>query len=91
MRLNDGRPVWHASVSAQTRGRFVAVPDLLETWAIRLLEGVGGSREWWWWNPAAVVGHLRVGVTADEYGSMTCRVATSDAGESGPERPRSFR
>jgi hypothetical protein len=91
MRLNNGLPVWHASVSAQARGQFVHVPDLTERWAVRLLVGVGGDREWWWYNPLARVGHLRVALTVPEYESMPSGCAISDAGEAGPERPRTRR
>lgn len=55
---------------------------------MRLLRGVGGGREWWIWNTAALVGHLRVGVTEAELDSMPPGLAVNDAGESGPERAR---
>ena len=88
MRLNDGMPVWHASVSAQTPRGFVHAPGLIERWAIRLLRGVGGQREWWIYNPLAHVGHPRVGLTPEEAALLPAGVAVSDAGESGPERGR---
>ena len=67
---------------------MVAVPDLLESVAVRHLAGVGGDREWWLWNPDARVGHLRVPVTPDEARQIPAGCALHDAGESGPERPR---
>ena len=57
-----------------------------------LLAGVGGTREWWFHNARAMhgaVGHLRVGLTAAEVAVLPHGVATSDAGEAGPERARS--
>lgn len=86
-------PVWHLSVSVwsgapQDGGRRLVQPKIAEREAVKLLRGVGGQREWWIWNPDANVGHLRVGVTPDEHGAMTCGVAEHDAGDTGPERPR---
>ncbi|MGI5286615.1 hypothetical protein ACQEVF_25205 [Nonomuraea polychroma] len=54
---------------------------------MRLLAGVGGEREWWIYSPGRV-GHLRVPVTAPEYELIPPGCAVADAGESGPERPR---
>lgn len=54
----------------------------------KVLRGVGGEREWWMWNPDALVGHLRVGVTEDEFAALAPLRAVDDAGETGPERPR---
>lgn len=91
MRLNEGLPVWHASVSLQQRkgSRWVDDPAAAERYALDALEGVGGTREWWYWNPAAHVGHLRVNVTADEAAALLPNgCAVHDAGESGPERVR---
>lgn len=53
-----------------------------------MLRGVGGDREWWWWNHAALIGHLRVGVTPAEHAAMPPGLAVDDAGETGPERER---
>ena len=90
MRLNDGMPVWHLSVSVWSRrGELVSVPALAEKEAIRCLRGVGGDREWWFWNEDALIGHLRVAVTPAENDALPCGLAEHDAGESGPERPRS--
>ena len=50
------------------------------------LRGVGGDREWWLWNGR--FGHLRVAVTPAENAALPRGVAAHDAGESGPERPR---
>ena len=83
-------PVWHLSVSAWSRrGERVSVPDLAEKEAIRQLCGVGGDREWWIWNADALVGHLRVAITPEENDQLPPGMAEHDAGETGPERPRS--
>jgi hypothetical protein len=82
-------PVWHVSVSAWSRREErTNSPVLCERDAVRLLRGVGGDREWWAWNPEALVGHLRVGVTGDEFASLPPGIAVDDAGETGPERTR---
>lgn len=82
--------MWHLSISVWSRrNEQVSVPDLAEKEAIRCLRGVGNDREWWVWNEAAGVGHLRVGVTDEEYQAMPDGVAEHDAGETGPQRPRS--
>lgn len=65
-----------------------AQPVICEREAVKLLRGVGGDREWWWWNPDALIGHLRVAVTVAEHAVMPPGLAVDDAGESGPERPR---
>lgn len=89
MRLNDGMPVWHASISAWRLGRPAMVPTtLIENHAIDLLRGVGGDREWWIFNRQARVGHLRIAITTEEYAALPPGCAIHDAGESGPERPR---
>lgn len=82
-------PVWHVSVSAWSRREERShQPAICEREAVRLLRGVGSSREWWWWNLAALVGHLRVGVTKDEFAALPLMQAIDDAGETGPERER---
>lgn len=55
---------------------------------MRLLRDVGSEREWWYWNPRAAVGHLRIGLTDEEYALVPPGCALSDAGEAGPERRR---
>jgi hypothetical protein len=84
--------VWHVSVSAWSRRteERVSTPGICEKEAVRLLRGVGGDREWWWWNPAELIGHLRVAVTPAEYAVLPAPPGglLDDAGESGPERPR---
>lgn len=91
MRLNDGLPVWHASITAWSpKGSLVDVPAIAETEAVRLLAGVGGDREWWIWSPTRV-GHLRVAVTPAEYQQIPPGCALHDAGDSGPERRRTHR
>lgn len=78
-------------MSLQDRGGFLRSPGRLERLAVLLLAGVGGEREWWYWNPRAAVGHLRVGVTAAEVALIPPGLASTDAGESGPERRRTRR
>lgn len=84
--------MWHASVSLQRKGRFVTDPARAERLAVAALRGVGGPREWWVHGlrltGAAVVGHLRVPVTPEEYELVPPGLVTSDAGETGPERAR---
>lgn len=64
-------------------------PAQAEAEAIKLLRGVGDpDREWWIWNPAVLVGHLRVPVTASESVRLPPGCAVADAGESGPLRVR---
>lgn len=91
--MNDGQPVWHASVSAQRKGRFLDDPARLERIAVTALAGVGGDREWWIHRANEAtgtgwVGHLRVDVTHDEAALISPGLATDDAGETGPERER---
>lgn len=80
-------PVWHVSVTVWSRrSELVDAPALAEAAAVRALRGVGGDREWWLWNGR--FGHLRVAVTDAENAALPCGVAAHDAGEAGPERPR---
>lgn len=88
MRLNTGWPVWHASVSIQNRKGPLDRPADAERYAVEAIAGVGGTREWWYWNPTARVGHLRIGVTDEENAGLPAGLPVHDAGESGPERPR---
>lgn len=80
--------MWHASLSLRSGDSLLRSPGSLERAAASLLAGVGGDREWWWWNPTARVGHLRIGLTADEAALVPADRALIDAGESGPERRR---
>lgn len=83
-------PVWHVSVSAWSRRteQRQDVPQIAEREAIKLLRGVGGDREWWLW-PGSLVGHLRVALTEAEAATLPPWCGpVDDAGESGPERPR---
>lgn len=81
--------MWHVSVSAWSRCEVrSAQPAICEREAVKLLRGVGGEREWWWWHPEALIGHLRVAVTRAEHEAMPEGLAVDDAGETGPERPR---
>lgn len=94
MRLNNGLPVWHASVTVWTpdRRQRLNKPMQAEAEAIQLLRGVGDpEREWWIWNQqvgATYVGHLRVPVTPQEGQRIPPGCALHDAGESGPLRAR---
>jgi hypothetical protein len=89
MRLNHGMPVWHVSVSVWSRRyELVNAPNVAEREAVKALRGVGGDREWWLWNDTTNIGHLRVAVTPQEFEQIPCGTAHHDAGESGPERPR---
>lgn len=93
MRLNDGLPVWHASVSVQDPiSGPVHAPTETEDKAIRLLDGVGKNDGEWWLYSEGRIGHLRVGITAEEakiiWPDGSPPLATIDAGESGPYRNR---
>jgi hypothetical protein len=94
MRLNDGMPVWHVSASVQFirnsgQGIFIADPDRALAIAVDLLRGVGGDTEWWTDGEyKAAVYHLRVPITPAEYLATPPGVVTSDAGKTGPQRPR---
>jgi len=98
MRLNDGMPVWHVSVSIQHvpnhdggTGYFLADAERALAIAVELLRGVGGDTEWWTdgeYNTA--VYHLRVPITPGEYLATPPGVVTSDAGKTGPMRPRTM-
>lgn len=60
---------------------------------MRLLAGVGGDVEWWTYGtgPAGdLVGYLRVPVTAAEYERVPPGVVVADAGDAGPQRPRTY-
>lgn len=85
-------PVWHASVSVWTAdGRRQRDDErAAEREAVRILEGVGGDHEWWVWDLPIVgkLGHLRVPLTRDEFALVPPGCAISDAGETGPLRPR---
>lgn len=84
--------MWHASVSAQRKGRFLDDEARLERLAVAALRGVGGPTEWWVYalmlNGPSIVGHLRVPVTPDEYAQVPPGLVTTDAGETGPQRER---
>lgn len=80
--------MWHVSASLQRAGRFLTLPDPLETAAVRLLADVGGGREWWIFRPETGVGHLRVNLTPDEVAVLAPGCPVGDAGEAGPERAR---
>lgn len=98
MRLNNGMPVWHVSVTVwdRTGTQSRSMPELAEREAVKLLAGAGNDREWWIHRRGllAPIGDLRVGLTGDELDTMMAACngnvppVTADAGESGPERPR---
>ncbi len=93
MNLNDGLPVWHASVSIQNPSSGpIHAPHESEMVAIRLLDGVGRDDGEWWVFSEGRVGHLRVGITKAEleviWPDGDAPLATVDAGEHGPYRMR---
>ncbi len=81
--------MWHASLSvwAKDGSRRLNLPSVAEREGVRLLAGVGGVAEWWIWTPARI-GHLRVGLTAAEFSQVSPACVIADAGDSGPQRPR---
>ena len=92
MRLNNGLPVWHASVSLVTPARLpIGSAGRIERAAINLLRGVGGDTEWWLWNPTHRIGHLRVAVTDAEHEQVPPGCALYDAGPAGQRRRRTRR
>ena len=70
---------------------MLTLPRPLEVAAVRLLAGVGGDREWWIFRDGPAVGHLRVPLTPEEAAQLPPGCAVADAGDTGPERPRSRR
>lgn len=92
MRLNDGLPVWHVSVSIQDLDGPIHAPTEVEQRAVRFLDGVGRRDGEWWVFSEARIGHLRVGITKAEVLFMwpdgEPPRATTDAGDSGIYRER---
>lgn len=91
MRLNDGLPVWHASISYRDRYGLMIEPTRALEDAADLLSGVGKPDGEWWLFSGKYVGHLRVGLSAAEVKVRWpdgCPLATADAGESGEYRER---
>jgi hypothetical protein len=83
--------VWHVSVSIQRIGvAFVIDPDRAEELAVASLVGVGGDVEWWLptGDYKSAVAHLRVPTTAAEQRLIPAGLVTMDAGNTGPQRPR---
>jgi hypothetical protein len=70
------------------RGGIVRSRGMLERIAVNTLVGVGSEREWWIIQRG--IGHLRVGLTVDEFADLPDFPALADAGPSGPERPRTY-
>lgn len=80
--------MWHVSISLQRKsGRKLDDEHTAEQIAVRLLEGVGGDREWWRWG-SSLVGHLRVPLTESEALLVPPGVVVMDAGDEGIERAR---
>ncbi len=93
MRLNDGLPVWHVSVSLQHPHQGLQyAPKVTEDHAVAMLADVGHTDGEWWLYSEGWVGHLRVGITQLEAEIMWPEgpppKATTDAGDSGPYRSR---
>lgn len=83
-------PVWHASVSLQGKKGPLDREWEVERFAGEALAGVGDpDREWWLFSEARI-GHLRVPVTPAEYLLVPEGCVIADAGDTGPERPRTF-
>lgn len=86
--------MWHTSVSIQRKGRVIDDEGRAERLAVQALAGVGGDVEWWIYRDNEAhpggpkVGHLRVPVTVAENAMIPFGVAEHDAGETGPQRPR---
>lgn len=78
------------SIWAKDESRKLHQPKLAEKEAIKLLAGVGGDIEWWIHacGKGSPVGYLRVPVTPEEYQHVPPGCVTTDAGETGPQRPR---
>lgn len=86
--------MWHASVSVWSKDgvRKLNNPDLAFKEAVKNLAGVGGDCEWWIYGcgTGSPVGYLRVPVTEAEYLACPAGTVTTDAGETGPRRPRTY-
>ncbi len=70
------------------------MPGLAECEGVRVLAGVGGEREWWAFGVGPrdePVDYLRVSLTAAEFELVPPGCAVADAGDAGPERPRTRR
>lgn len=86
--------MWHVSISAQRKRRFLDDEARLLRLAVAELRGVGGDHEWWIMRRdvgpqgVSIVGHLRVPVTPTEAHLIPPGLAEFDAGDTGPERPR---
>lgn len=80
------------SVWSKDGSRKLSNPGLAEKEAIKLLSGVGGDCEWWIYacGNASPVGYLRVPVSESEYAICPAGTVVADAGETGPQRPRTY-
>lgn len=65
---------------------MIDAPDRIERVAVKALAGVGGDIEWW--TCPRGIGHLRVTVTPAEYELVPPGCVIADAGDTGPQRPR---
>lgn len=70
----------------------MAAESLVFKEAVKLLAGVGGDVEWWIYacGAGSPVGYLRVPVTEAEYTQCPAGTVVADAGETGPQRPRTY-
>jgi hypothetical protein len=78
------------SVRSADNQRLRREPRLAEQQGVSLLAGVGNDLEWWIFS-AAMIGHVRVGLTGDEHEAISsCALGPvlGDAGDSGPLRAR---
>lgn len=75
-------------MSLQNRKDLIDNEPYIEHAAIGALTGVGGRHEWWCCPRG--IGHLRVPVTTVEAELIPPGCVTTDAGETGPQRPRSL-
>jgi hypothetical protein len=74
--------------------RKVNMPALAEREGVRVLAGVGGDREWWTYGGGPrgeLVGYLRASLTVEEFALVPAGCVVADAGDAGPERPRTRR
>ena len=81
------------SVWSKDGTRKVPAAELALKEAVKLLAGVGGDCEWWIYGGGPnreLVGYLRVPVTEIEYQLCPSGTVITDAGETGPQRPRTY-
>jgi len=78
------------SIWSKDGSRKLNNPALAEKEAVKLLAGVGGDCEWWIYacGAGSLVGYLRVPVTEAEFAVCPAGNVVADAGDAGPQRPR---